>query len=77
MNPATAARGADLPPVKPETLAHVRPAVADLLTQSPAFRSLDRDKQRQIAGDTARIAAMLADPAAPSSDPAAGTSALA
>ena len=73
MHIATAPDAPNLPPVRPETLAHVRTAVADLLTQSSAFRDLDREQQRQIAGDTARIAAVLADTADPPARPGASS----
>ena len=43
-------------------LALVRPRVRALLGSSPAFRALPEDKRRQVAHDTVRVAAYLADP---------------
>src|SRR5438105_14645297 len=53
----------EAPPVAPETLDEARRAVAGMLSQSDAFRMLDPETRAQIAGDTAAIAAVLADPA--------------
>jgi hypothetical protein len=52
----------EAPPVAPETLDEARRAVANMLSQSDSFRSLSPDEQQSIAGDTARIAAVLAEP---------------
>jgi hypothetical protein len=40
----------------------VRPRVRELLTRSPAYRSLPPDKRREVARDTVRVAAYLVDP---------------
>jgi hypothetical protein len=53
-----------LPEVSPETLSQARRAVADLLSSSDSFKALDPGSREQIAGDTARIAAVLAEPLA-------------
>jgi len=58
--PATA----ETPPVAPETLNEARRAVANMLSQSESFRLLDAKTREKIAGDTARIAAVLAEPEA-------------
>jgi hypothetical protein len=52
----------EAPPVAPETLNEARRAVANMLSQSDSFRALDADEREKIAGDTARIAAVLAEP---------------
>jgi hypothetical protein len=51
-----------LPDVSPETLSEARRAVANLLSSSDSFKSLEPGRREQIAGDTARIAAALAEP---------------
>jgi hypothetical protein len=53
-----------LPEVSPQTLSQARRAVADLLSSSDSFKALDPGSREQIAGDTARIAAVLAEPLA-------------
>jgi hypothetical protein len=54
----------EMPPVSPETLTEARRAVANMLSQSDSFRALDPETREKIAGDTARIAAVLAEPQA-------------
>src|SRR5262249_15947194 len=52
----------EAPPVAPETLNEARRAVANMLSQSDSFRALDPEEREKIAGDTARIAAVLSEP---------------
>jgi hypothetical protein len=59
------------PPVSPETLAEARRAVASMLSQSESFRMLDQETREKVAGDTARIAAVLAEPEAQAQQTAA------
>jgi hypothetical protein len=61
---AKPAAAPETPPVSPETLTEARRAVANMLSQSDSFRMLDPETRAQIAGDTARIAAVLAEPEA-------------
>jgi hypothetical protein len=65
-----AAAAPELPPVAPETLNEARRAVAGMLSQSDAFRAQAPAVREQIAGDTARIAAVLAEPRAQATDQA-------
>ena len=44
------------------TLATVRRNVRDLLAASPAYRALPPARQQQVASDTVRVAAYMADP---------------
>src|SRR5438067_7662408 len=55
-------RPASMPPPKAETMALVRENIRDLLQSSAAFQSLPADKRQQIAHDTVKIAAYLAEP---------------
>jgi hypothetical protein len=52
---------ADLP-ASPETLSLARKGVRDLLLRSPAFRAMPRAAQREIANNTVRVAAYIAEP---------------
>jgi hypothetical protein len=61
--PAAAGASREAPPVAPETLTEARKAVANMLSESDSFRALDPATREQIAGDTAAITAVLAEPA--------------
>jgi hypothetical protein len=50
------------PDPSPQTLALARTEVKDLLLRSDAFRALPADAQREIANNTVRVAAYLAEP---------------
>src|SRR5438034_6409905 len=60
----------EAPPVAPETLDEARRAVASMLSQSDAFRGLAPETREEIAGNTAAIAAVLAEPAKAQADAA-------
>src|SRR5437773_8182 len=60
----------EAPPVAPETLDEARRAVASMLSQSDAFRGLAPETREEIAGNTAAIAAVLAEPAKAKADAA-------
>lgn len=62
MSPATALPRSDPSWLDDETLAAVRPQVRRLLEQSPGFRALPPEQQRDIARTMVRVASYMANP---------------